>query len=146
MIVNHVGLRVADITRSSRFYEALGFEPALDMEVPDEGTRTLTGLEPPIGLRAAYLVNGSFVLELLAFDPEHHPAARTERRIADTGLTHLSLGVDDLEAAKALIVDHGGEILGDSDIGIAVMARDPDGQLIELLRADLRPVAPGPQG
>lgn len=143
MIVNHVGLRVADITRSTRFYGALGFEPALDMEVPDEGSRTLTGLEPPIGLRAVYLVNGSFVLELLAFDPRHHPAGRTDRSLADTGLTHLSIGVDDLEEAKALIVDRGGEILGDSDVGVAVMARDPDGQLLELLRGDLRPVTPG---
>ncbi len=142
MIVNHVGLRVTDIARSTRFYEALGFEVTLDQELPDEATRTLTQLEPPIGLRAVYLVNGSFVLELLAYDPEHHPGGRIDRNLADTGLTHLSLGVDDVEATKAVIVDHGGEILEDSDVRVAVMARDPDGQLLELLRTDLRPVTP----
>lgn len=142
MIVNHVGLRVTDVARSTRFYEALGFEVALDMDFPDEATRTLTQLEPPVGLHAVYLVNGGFVLELLAFDPEHHPGGRIERGLADTGLTHLSLGVADVEASKAVIVDHGGEILEDSDVGVAVLARDPDGQLLELLRSDLRPVAP----
>lgn len=146
MIVNHVGLRVTDVARSIRFYEALGFEVALDMEVPDEGTQRLTRLEPPIGLRAVYLVNGSFVLELLGFDPEHHPGDRIERGLADTGLTHLSLGVQDVEASKTVIVDHGGEVLEDSDVGVAVLVRDPDGQLLELVRADLRPVTPGPHG
>lgn len=144
MIVNHVGLCVTDLARSTCFYEALGFEVALDLELPDDRTRKLTGLESPIDLHAVYLVNGSFVLELLAFDPDHHPGARIERDLADTGLTHLSLGVDDLEASRAVIIANGGEILGDTDVGAAVMARDPDGQLLELLRTDLRPVTPDP--
>lgn len=138
--VNHVGLRVTDLERSTRFYEALGFEAVRRMELPDEATFRLLRLQRPVGLRAVYLVNGGFVLELLDF--EHHPGGPVDRSLADTGLTHLSLGVDDVDEAKALVVAHGGEVLDDSDIGGAVLVRDPDGQLLELLRTDLRPVRP----
>lgn len=141
MIVNHVGLRVSDLERSSRFYGALGFTEALSMDVPDEPMHRLVRVAPPAGLRAVYLTNGPFVLELLAF--EHHAAGRVERAMTDTGLTHLSIGVTDLDAAKAAVAGHGGEVLDDTDVGVAVMVKDPDGQMIELLDAAYRPVSPG---
>jgi lactoylglutathione lyase len=140
VIVNHVGLRVADLERSTRFYEALGFREALATEVPDGPAQQLLRLSPPVGLRAVYLLNGGFVLELLAYD--HHPAGPFDRSMADTGLTHLSLGVTDLAEAKAVVAEHGGEVLDDTDLGVAVMVRDPDGQLLELLHVDVRPVVP----
>lgn len=138
MIVNHVGLRVADLDRSRRFYEALGFTEMLTTEVPDEPMHRLVRVAPPVGLRACYLRNGAFVLELLAFD--HHPSGPVDRAMTDTGLTHLSVGVDDVAAAKQVVAEHGGEVLGDTDVGVAVMVRDPDGQLIELLDVGYRPV------
>jgi lactoylglutathione lyase len=139
VIVNHVGLRVLDLDRSQRFYEALGFRERLAMDVPDEACRRLLGVAPPLGLRAVYLTNGPFVLELLRF--EHHDAPPVHRSMTDTGLTHISIGVDDVAEAKALVVDHGGAVLEESDVGAAVMVRDPDGQLLELLEATQRPVA-----
>ena len=66
----------------------------------------------------------------------------------DPGLTHLSISVDDVRAAAAKVVEHGGEIIEESDVGLALFVRDPDGQLLELLPADYRdrlppkPVAP----
>lgn len=140
MIVSHVGLRVADLDRSTRFYEALGFTEVLAMDVPDEPMHRLVRVTPPAGLRAVYLTNGPFVLELLGF--EHHPSDPVDRAMTDTGLTHLSLGVDDVAAAKALVAEHGGQVLDDTDIGVAAMVRDPDGQLIELLDVAARPVTP----
>ena len=140
MIVNHVGLRVADLARSERFYEALGFRRRRTLDIPDEVTQRLLRTPPPAGLRASYLTSGSFVLELIGF--EHHDAAPADRSMTDTGLTHLSLGVEDLAAAKALVAEHGGEVLDDTDLGMAVMVRDPDGQLLELLHVDHRPVTP----
>lgn len=141
MIVNHVGLRVRDLDTSIRFYEALGFEQSLAMDVPDESVHRLVRVPAPVGLRAVYLVNGPFVLELLGFS-EHPPAARPERVLTDAGLTHLSIGVDDLEAAKDLVAANGGAVLDDTDVGAAVMVRDPDGQLVELLDVRFRPVTP----
>lgn len=142
MIVNHVGLRVADLERSVAFYRGLGFESARDLAVPDAGSARLLGLEPPIGLRAHYLVNGPFVLELLGFAPEQ-PARAELRSITDVGLTHLSIGVDDIAEAIEAVVAYGGEVLAETHVGVAVMVRDPDGQLLELLVAAHRPVTPG---
>lgn len=138
MIVNHVGLRVSDLDRSQHFYEALGFEETLSMDVPDEPMATLVQVPTPAGLRAVYLTNGPFVLELLAF--AEHAAGPNERVMTDAGLTHLSLGVEDLAAAKQAVTDAGGTVLNDTAVGVAVMVRDPDGQLLELLDVLYRPV------
>jgi predicted enzyme related to lactoylglutathione lyase len=53
----------------------------------------------------------------------------------EPGLTHISLGVADLEDVLARVPDYGGEVLSDTDIGVGIFIRDPDGQLLELLRA-----------
>jgi catechol 2,3-dioxygenase-like lactoylglutathione lyase family enzyme len=110
------------------------------MDVPDEPAHRLVRVTPPVGLKAVYLTNGPFVLELLDFS--EHPSAPVDRAMIDTGLTHLSLGVDDVAAAGALVTEHGGEVLDDTDVGVAVMVRDPDGQLIELVDIAYRPVTP----
>jgi lactoylglutathione lyase len=86
-----------------------------------------------VGMTAVYLERDGFVLELLHFDREGNQPRR-ERDFTEPGLTHLSFSVDDLASAKARVVELGGEVLEDTDVGgLAVMVRDPDGQLVELL-------------
>ena len=133
-IVNHVGLCVTDLDRSRRFYvEVLGFEPVREVRVPDDFTSDLLRVERPVGLTASYLRRDGVVLELLHFDRPDNPPAR-DRPFPEPGLTHLSFTVDDLAAARAVVVEHGGEVLGDTEVaGLAVMIRDPDGQMLELL-------------
>jgi predicted enzyme related to lactoylglutathione lyase len=88
---------------------------------------------PPVGLRAVYLERDGWVLELLHFDRPGNEGPR-RRSFTEPGLTHISLAVGDLTSACALVVEHGGEVLSDTEIpGMAVMVRDPDGQLLELL-------------
>lgn len=133
-VANHVGLCVRDVEISRRFYtEALGFTFQRDLQVPDQFTAPLLGLEAP-GLTAVYLTLGSFVLELLHFDRDGNPPPRL-RPFNEPGLTHLSITVPDLPAAAALVRANGGDVVDGADIGMAIMVRDPDGQLIELLRA-----------
>ena len=130
---NHVGICVSDLDRSRRFYEGvLGFRYWWEMDVPDAGCSRLLQLAEPVGSTAVYLVNGSFVIELLYFaDAGIHPSPR--RVMNDLGLTHLSVAVDDIGTTLAEVSSHGGEILEDTDMGgRAIMIRDPDGQLIEL--------------
>ena len=131
---NHVGLCVTDLDRSRRFYEdVLGFTFRNDLPaVPDAATSKLLRVEPPVGLSAVYLQRDGFVLELLHFDRPGNPMAR-DRPFTKPGLTHLSLTVDDVETTCAAVTEHGGEVLTDTNLGVAVMIRDPDGQLIELL-------------
>ena len=133
---NHVGHCVTDIARARRFYEeVLGFTFRNDLpSVPDAATSRLLRIEPPVGLSAVYLERDGFVLELLTFDRPGNPPAR-ERAFNEPGLTHLSFTVDDVAAACAQVEAYGGQVLTDTDLGVAVMVRDPDGQLIELLSA-----------
>lgn len=138
-IVNHVGLCVSDLERSRRFYEELlGFGHQRDLQVPDQATARLLQVPAPVGLTAVYLERDGFVLELLHFDRDGN-APQRERSFTEPGLTHLSVSVDDLAATCARVAELGGEVLEDTEIpGMAVMIRDPDGQLVELLPMSYR--------
>ena len=133
-VVNHVGLCVTDLDRSRRFYEgALGFAHRNDLEVHDAPTSKLLRVPRPVGLRVVYLTRGPFVLELLAFARDGN-TPRRDRSFTEPGLTHLSFTVDDLDAACAAVTEHGGEVLPDTNVGgTAILVRDPDGQLLELM-------------
>ena len=131
--VNHVGHRVADLDRARHFYvEAFGFEVVRELHPPDQGTDRLLGLTPPLGMTACYLKRDGFVLELLHFAAAE-PVEAPDRTMAQVGLTHLSFGVDDLDEACAAVEAAGGEVLPDTNLGMAVFVKDPDGQLLELL-------------
>ena len=139
-VVNHVGLCVTDIARSRRFYEAvLGFTHERDLEaLPDDVVSRLLRVPPPVGLTAAYLERDGFVLELLSFDREGNAPPR-ERPFTEPGLTHISFSVDDVPATCALVAQHGGQVLTDTEIGgHAINVMDPDGQLLELLPMSYR--------
>ena len=133
-VVNHVGLCVTDAARSQRFYEnVFGFTYRNTLKVEDEPTARLLHVAPPVGLTAIYLELEGFVLELLHFDREGNDPARP-RSFTEPGLTHLSFGTADIRATCELVEAHGGQVLEDSSLGTtAVMVRDPDGQLLELL-------------
>lgn len=128
-----MGHHVADLERAIRFYEGvLGFEELTRLDIPDGVASKLLQVREPVGLTAVYLGLDGGVLELLHLDrpgnqPERH------RPFSEPGLTHLSFTVQDLAAARAAVLVHGGEVLDDTDLGLAVLVRDPDGQVLELL-------------
>ena len=134
-VMNHLGQCVTDLERSRTFYEqALGFEFWRILELDDEPSNQLLRLDAPLGFRACYLRQGTFVLELLHFAGSGAaPAPYRPRTMNEIGLTHISLSVDDIPATCALVEQHGGEVLTDTDIGGGIFVRDPDGQLVELL-------------
>ncbi len=140
---NHIGVCVSDLDRSRRFYEdVLGFRHWWELDVPDEASGPLMQIPPPVGCTAVYLVNGTFVLELIHYAGAGvHAAPR--RVMNDRGLTHLSVAVADMAASLAKVRPAGGEILEDTDMGgRAIMIRDPDGQLIELTTFGFRAMWP----
>jgi lactoylglutathione lyase len=137
--VSHVGLRVRDLDRAKRFYEALGFSEVNRLTVPDKMAAGLLGLTPPIGFEAVYLQNNGFVLQLITFSGYPAPD-EGERGMTGAGLTHLSVAVDDMAQAQAAVQAAGGSIVADPGGGFACMVRDPEGQLLELLSSAVRPV------
>ena len=135
-VVNHVGLATADLERAVAFYVgALGFVEDRRLVLPDDATAEFLAVERPVNLEAVYLVRGEFVLELLTFRRDGNPPAR-ERAFNEPGLTHISFSVDDLDATVAAVEAHSGAIV--RRFPGAIIARDPDGQLIELLTMDYR--------
>jgi catechol 2,3-dioxygenase-like lactoylglutathione lyase family enzyme len=132
-VVNHVGLCVSDAAASRKFYEnVFGFTHRNTLKVDDEPAARLLRVSPPVGLTAVYLELEGFVLELLHFDREGNDVARP-RSFTEPGLTHLSFGIADISAICELVVAHGGQVLEDTRLATAVLVRDPDGQLLELL-------------
>lgn len=133
-VFNHVGLCVTDIARAREFYEqALGFTFWFEFaELPEEESAKLLQLGTPLSLHAAYLIRDGLVLELLNYHPGQMQPARA-RSMAEPGLTHISVTVGDIPAAFERVEAHGGTVLHETNTGPALMVRDPDGQLIELL-------------
>jgi catechol 2,3-dioxygenase-like lactoylglutathione lyase family enzyme len=135
---NHVGHCVTDTDRSRRFYEeALGFRYLYEFKAPDDSTTALLRVAPPVGLTATYLRLDGLILELLHFDRAGNPP-RAERVMNEPGLTHLSVSVADIPTTLRRVAELGGEVLEDTRSDFAVMVRDPDGQLIEILPMDYR--------
>jgi lactoylglutathione lyase len=134
-VINHVGLCVTDAARSRRFYEEVfGFEFWYDLEPPDEMVAKLADLPQPLGVKAVYLRRGEFVLELMHYTEAGAHAPERARVMNEIGLTHISVAVDDINATAAKAVECGGSVLEQTNVGgLAVMIRDPDGQLLELL-------------
>lgn len=130
---SHTGQVVRDLGRAVRFYTGVfGFEKVLELDVGGPQTARLLRLPEPVELRAVYLRRDGLVLELL------HLASpplveRNSRVMNEPGLTHVSLAVDDLDAACAAVVAHGGRVLEETRLESAIFVEDPDGQLIELL-------------
>lgn len=132
---NWVGLAVTDLARSRRFYEELlGFRYQRELVPPEEGTSKICRVESPANLTAVYLELGGFVLELLHFDRPGNPPGR-EHPMNEPGFTHLSVTVDDLPGVVARVREYEGTVLAETDMGVAICIRDPDGQVVELLAA-----------
>ena len=141
---NHTGQVVTDLERSKRFYqEVFGFKFWYEITPPDEMTAKLSCLTPPLGVTASYLTLDGFVLELMHYSVSGATVPFRPRIMNEPGLTHLSIAVDDVQATARTAVEYGGRVIEESDIGLAIFIRDPDGQLLELLpvtyRANLPP-------
>jgi lactoylglutathione lyase len=136
---NHSGHVVVDLERSKRFYEEVfGFRFWYDVTPPDGPTAKLASLSPPLDVTAAYMVLGEFVLELMHYGAPGVTAPFRNRTMNEPGLTHLSISVEDIHETAERAVSQGGAIVEESDVGMALFIRDPDGQLIELLPLSYR--------
>lgn len=139
--VSHIGICVADVERSLRFYcDGLGFEAADAHDVGEEFGR-LMELDG-VALRSRFVRRDGLSLELLCFERPGHVGEPERRPMNQLGFTHLSLRVADVDATAAAIEAHGGSVLGatrttfGSGAGALdfVYCTDPDGVRIELMR------------
>ena len=145
--LTHVGICVADLERSLRFYrDLLGFRFEHELAVEGEPSDTLLRLRD-VKLHATYLVRDGVRIELLRFASPVAPPPRT-RTMHEHGLTHLSFRVANLDATLGALRAAGERVLEETVIrfpefqSAACFVIDPDGQLIELVQAPGDPAAP----
>jgi len=139
--LSHLGICVADLERSLRFYrEGLGFREVSSLELAGEPAATLVGL-PGVSLRARYLERDGTRVELLHYPVPGALGDGAPRPMNARGLTHLSFRVDGLADVLARLAALGGTVLAGSRIGgergavKAAFVCDPDGTRIELVDA-----------
>ena len=120
--VNHVGIRVADKTRSISFYESLGFESLQDAGF-EQGHPVI--MKHPSGVVVNLLgpANAGDGTNILMDVDEKYP-----------GYTHVAFTVSSLEDARAFMTENSIDITGSFSFNnmAAIFIRDPDRNVIEL--------------
>jgi shikimate kinase/catechol 2,3-dioxygenase-like lactoylglutathione lyase family enzyme len=141
--VSHVGICVADMDRSLRFYrDGLGFQATHDFSVGPEFGRLME--VDGVRLHSQFLRRDGVSIELLHFAEPGQSGDGSRRPVNRLGFTHLSIRVPDVTAAAARVVQVGGVVLegtrttfggaGDEGVMDFVYCTDPDGTRIELMR------------
>lgn len=126
--IDHLGIAVKDLAEARAAYEALGFKVESEHDVPTEK------------VKAAFIPVGESHLELLEpTDPSSVIARFLEKR---SGLHHICVLVDDIEAAMAEMKATGARLLDETPrIGAGgcrvafVHPRSAAGVLLELKQA-----------
>ena len=120
--VNHVGIRVAEKSRSIAFYESLGFAFETDAGF-EEGHPVI--MRHPSGVVVNLLGPATTGTDsnILMDIEEKHP-----------GYTHIALTVSSLESARNFVAAQDIAITGSFSFGdmSAIFIRDPDLNVIEL--------------
>lgn len=136
---HHVGISVSDLDRSIAFYrDHFGMDQACDI-IPFAGEPYLRIMAlPDAAGRMVVMTRGSLALELFEF---HSPAPARKPEdypVADHGLTHFGVWVDDIAAMVARLTKAGvrfhSEIIPFESGIHATYGRDPDGNVFELLQ------------
>lgn len=135
---NHVGISVADLNRSVAFYrDLLGMEvivaPKPFAEGPYEKIMALKGASG----RVALVQGANLRLELFEFATPTPRPGDPNRPVCDQGITHFGIEVKDIEnqyqRLKAAGVAFHCAPFNFRNIAIATYARDPDGNVFEML-------------
>ena len=140
---SHIGVCVSDLERSKAFYrEALGFVEGAVFESGNE-VKQLVGIDNDIEMISQMMVLDTFVVELICFKRPLTVSSGELRAINQTGLTHLSFVVEDVDAAAKHLASCGAKVLSsthtnievaDDDSTELIFCTDPDGTRIELYK------------
>ena len=119
--INHVGLRVRDLSVAREFYEKLGFE----FLGGPMGPEPVAIVEHPSGVNINFILNAS---------SDASPTnVLMDEAAKHTGFTHIALEITDVEAVKHQLDSHDIAITESVEYEGArfFFVRDPDGNVIE---------------
>ncbi|YAL83984.1 VOC family protein [Dermacoccaceae bacterium W4C1] len=144
--IQHIGLTVPDLDEATRFFvEGVGAKVAYDGLSPQDEPRSGAEVEHQLGLPAGAAIHRQRMLvigtgpglEMFEITGEQRAAAG----LADFGLNHIALYVDDITGCLERLVAAGGQALSevhgnsryeDSPGNGSVYVRAPWGTLVEL--------------
>ena len=140
MKFNHVGISVADIERSISFYrDMFGMEQLCD--VFPFGGEQFDAIMDIAGVqgRMCMIGKGNLQLELFEFSNPDPGTKDPEYPVSDRGYSHFGFDVDDIEETydrlKAAGVRIHSPVITFMGGGMkAIYARDPDGNVFEVLQ------------
>jgi catechol 2,3-dioxygenase-like lactoylglutathione lyase family enzyme len=141
--VHHVAIASADLDRLRDFYcNLLGMEQIAQGEWEDEPEMdAIVGL-PGSAARYMLLRAGNFSLELFQYDRPRSIGGDADRPVSMPGITHFCFAVSDLDGEYERLKAAGVRFHGpppqrtadpSEQVIRAVYARDPDGNVLELL-------------
>jgi len=138
--LSHIGICVSDIHKSTDFYcNVFGFEQVSRVNVTGKEAEKIMQIRD-VDLSAVYLERDGTRIELLYFRSPGHHSKEGPKALNETGLTHLSFRVDDLDSTVAAVAEFGGGYLEETRVDMAkhhstsAFVLDPDGLKIEILQ------------
>jgi len=139
--LNHVGISVADLDRSLRFYcEMLDMKVLYRAEFGGDPYEEVMAI-PHVRGNMCVLKNGTIQLELFQFDQPGPSGKNPDEPISSHGISHFGVEVEDLDAAYQRLAAAGVKLqsrVREFQGGTrAVYARDPDGNVFELVQRRL---------
>jgi len=133
--MNHVGLSVADMERSLKFYrDYFGMEVLMDLDISDDRIARVIGIEEA-KCKIVHLKLDQTILELFEYtQPRGHKFALMMRQ-CDIGFSHIGFEVNDIHEHIKELKQMGVEMLGETvefrpGVWIAYF-RGPDGEVVE---------------
>ena len=139
MVFANVSISVADLEKSTKFYQALGFEIGDIHAVPGPVAKALGSKAADAKLEIRFVKRDGIVLELIHLTPTPKKAA-SGGSADELGLAHIAFRVDDVDRVAKIVKDNGGKTLdslrtklGPPGQGVDILfATDPDGTHIEI--------------
>lgn len=125
--INHVGLRVRDLSVARKFYEKLGFE----FIAGPVGPEPVAIVEHPSGVNINFILNAS--------GNASPTNILMDEAVKHAGFTHIALEITDVDAVKEQLGNLGIDITEtvEFDGAIFFFVRDPDGNIIEFHKPSL---------
>ena len=137
--VNHTGITVSDIEKTSAFFrDVLGFQVTEPMQHAGEYVSRMMGVRDA-AIKIAFCTGGGHTIELIQYtNPPPGPAMRRSHN--ETGYMHIAFLVRDIDAATKELLNAGFEIFSEPQTvqagprkgGKNVYARDAAGLVVEL--------------
>lgn len=135
--VSHIGICVADLDRSVRFYcDGLGFSANETFHVDNE-IAPLMELVGAVRITSRFVKKDGLRIDLMYFEEPPVQSPPSRKALNQPGLTHLCIRVAEVDETVEAIRKYGGNVLDHTRVrnqhGEFVYCTDPDGVRLELM-------------